>query len=192
MLIVGALLVVAAGLFLFSGRGPSAPGSPAATAPVEMAQMAPEAGQSPTNTASSAPPEASTAPEEAQSPATKTPEPSGAAQAPGAASPEGGDPAAYLLVTARGVQYEPIPLERETEFTLRQKDTGAENTIHVTQDSVRMAFSTCENQDCVEQGVVSLANRETEDFAQYDRLPAQRGHAGADYRGRGGAGGGRG
>ena len=79
---------------------------------------------------------------------------------PTAAPSAGGPEEAYLLITVRGVQYEPIALDGEGEYTLRQKDTGAENTIHVTKDSIWMSSSTCENQDCVEQDVVSLENRQ--------------------------------
>ena len=35
------------------------------------------------------------------------------------------------------------------------------NTIHVTPDSIWMEHSTCDNQDCVMQGTVSLDNMET-------------------------------
>lgn len=68
---------------------------------------------------------------------------------------------AYLLVTVRGVPYEPIPLDQEADLVLRQKETGMENVIRITPGSVRMASSTCDNQDCVEQGTITLANRNT-------------------------------
>lgn len=63
---------------------------------------------------------------------------------------------AYLLVTVGGVTYQPIPLQGEGEFSLTQGDSGMVNTVHVTPDSVWMAESTCDNQDCVDQGVVAL------------------------------------
>lgn len=63
---------------------------------------------------------------------------------------------AYLLVTVAGVTYQPIPLQGEGQFSLTQGETGMVNTVHVTPTSVWMADSTCDNQDCVEQGVVSL------------------------------------
>lgn len=66
------------------------------------------------------------------------------------------EPEAFLVVTARGVQYDPIPLLYETEYTLNQKDTGASNTIHVTRDSIHMSAANCDNQDCVMQGTVTL------------------------------------
>ena len=63
---------------------------------------------------------------------------------------------AYLLVTVGGVTYEPIPLQGEGEFSLTQGNGSMVNTIHVTPTSVWMAESTCDNQDCVDQGVVDL------------------------------------
>lgn len=67
-----------------------------------------------------------------------------------------GEAQAYLLVTVAGVTYQPIPLKGEGQFSLTQGETGMVNTVHVTPTSVWMADSTCDNQDCVEQGVVSL------------------------------------
>ena len=74
-------------------------------------------------------------------------------QAPDAAPAEA---KAYLLVTVGGVTYQPIPLQGEGEVSLTQGDSGMVNTVHVTPDSVWMAESTCDNQDCVDQGVVAL------------------------------------
>ena len=64
---------------------------------------------------------------------------------------------AYLLITVQGVVYEPLPLTGEGSFTLTQGD-GAANTVRITPDSVCMEHSTCENQDCVDQGIVTLEN----------------------------------
>lgn len=72
------------------------------------------------------------------------------------------DPAApeaqsYLLVTIGGTTYQPLGLHTEGAFTLTQGEDGAVvNVVHVTPTSVWMESSTCDNQDCVEQGVVSL------------------------------------
>ena len=68
---------------------------------------------------------------------------------------------AWLLVTAGSITYQPIPLIEEGEYSVIQEETGAENVIHVTTESVDMKSSTCENQDCVKQGVVSLDNRDS-------------------------------
>ena len=67
---------------------------------------------------------------------------------------------AYLLVSVQGVLYEPIPLSEEGSYTVKQGEEMA-NTIHVTPDSIFMESSTCDNQDCVLQGTVSLDNMET-------------------------------
>jgi len=64
---------------------------------------------------------------------------------------------AYLLVTVGGVLYEPIALYEEGSYTIRQGE-DVENVIHVTSDSVVMESSTCDNQDCVLQGTVTLEN----------------------------------
>lgn len=67
---------------------------------------------------------------------------------------------AYLVVSVGGAIYEPLPLLGEGAFTLKQ-DENTTNTVHVTRDSVWMEHSTCDNQDCVEQGTVTLDNMET-------------------------------
>lgn len=64
---------------------------------------------------------------------------------------------AYLVVTAAGAVYEPIPLAQTGRITLRRGDLV--NVIEVTPTSIRMAESTCDNQDCVEQGEVTLDNK---------------------------------
>ena len=65
---------------------------------------------------------------------------------------------AYLVVTVAGAMYEPIPLYQEERYSIRRGDMV--NVIEVTPDSIRMHESSCDNQDCVEQGVVSLDNRQ--------------------------------
>lgn len=64
---------------------------------------------------------------------------------------------AFLVVTVAGAMYEPIPLYQEGRYTIRREDLV--NVIEVTTDSIKMHESSCDNQDCVEQGVVSLDNR---------------------------------
>ena len=68
---------------------------------------------------------------------------------------------AYLLVTVGGVPYQPLPLTQEGNYTITQKATGAENVIHVSTEGVYMKSSTCENHDCVQQGEVTLTNKDT-------------------------------
>lgn len=64
---------------------------------------------------------------------------------------------AYLVVTVAGAMYEPIPLYEEGRYTITRGDMV--NTIAVTPESVLMHSSSCDNQDCVLQGEVSLENR---------------------------------
>ena len=64
---------------------------------------------------------------------------------------------AYLIITVQGNIYEPLPLTGEGTFTIRQDETTF-NTVHITPTSMWMEHSSCDNQDCVEQGVVSLEN----------------------------------
>ncbi len=84
-------------------------------------------------------------------------DPTSAPAADGADTPRA-PAAAYLVVTVNGNMYEPIPLDEEARYTVRQGEKV--NTIAVTPDSICMAESTCDNQDCVLQGVVDLENRE--------------------------------
>lgn len=66
-------------------------------------------------------------------------------------------PQSYLLVTVGNTTYRPLGLYTEGVFTLSQGEDGTVvNAVHVTPTSVWMESSTCDNQDCVEQGVVSL------------------------------------
>ena len=65
----------------------------------------------------------------------------------------------YLLATVGEAVYI-LPLLREGDMTVNQGN-GVSNTFHVTADSVRMVSSTCENQDCIEEGTVTEENRKT-------------------------------
>lgn len=69
----------------------------------------------------------------------------------------------YVLVTtATQSGWLPLPEEGEVSYPLRQllpDGTEAENVIHLTPDGVYMEDSTCEGHDCVDQGVVTLENR---------------------------------
>ena len=65
---------------------------------------------------------------------------------------------AYLAVTTSGGT-KIYPLTKSGRMTVRQKSSGATNVIRVTPDSVEMASSTCENQLCVHEGVVTLDNK---------------------------------
>ena len=65
---------------------------------------------------------------------------------------------AYLVVTVAGAMYEPIPLYEEGRYTITRGDMV--NTIAVTPTSIKMHESSCDNQDCVLQGEVTLENRD--------------------------------
>ena len=70
----------------------------------------------------------------------------------------------YVLVTTN-TQSGWLPLPEEGEFTFPLKQvlpdgTEAENLIHLTPDGVYMEDATCANHDCVEQGTVTLENRD--------------------------------
>lgn len=70
------------------------------------------------------------------------------------------EPKAYLLVIIGDAVYQPVPLTGDGDYTVTQKASGAENKIHVTAESIQMSSANCDNQDCVDQGEVSLSNRE--------------------------------
>ena len=69
----------------------------------------------------------------------------------------------YVLVTtATQAGWLPLPEEGEASFPVKQvlpDGTEAENVIHLTPDGVYMEDSTCEGHDCIDQGVVTLENR---------------------------------
>jgi hypothetical protein len=114
--------------------------------------------------------EAAKAPPSGTSEETAAPEPVEGVATPSPAAMEGenADPTprptlypanSYLRIsTGRGV-YAPIPLVEDGSFKLTQGE-GIENVIHVGKDSFYMESSTCDNQDCVEQGEVTLDNIE--------------------------------
>ena len=56
-----------------------------------------------------------------------------------------------------------LPEEGDLSFTISQTRGAekAENIIHLTPDGVYMESSTCENQDCIRQGRVTLENKDT-------------------------------
>ena len=71
---------------------------------------------------------------------------------------------AYVLVqTNGGAGLLPLPLEGEYTRTVRQvMDDGTEavNVLHLTADGFRMEESNCPGHDCMEEGEVTLENRE--------------------------------
>ncbi len=69
------------------------------------------------------------------------------------------DAQAFLLVTMGNNVYAPIPLTGETYYKLTN-GTGV-NIVHVTETSINMHEANCDNQDCIEQGEVTLENKDT-------------------------------
>ncbi len=115
------------------------------------------------------------APEKTVSPepspeASPTPEVSGAPQ-PAAAGPmpmaQTDEVRGYVVIQVNGQQYgNPIAMDRDKIITIRQ-DADTINQVHITPQSVYMESSTCANQDCVGQGIVTLDNYETRILGAY-------------------------
>lgn len=100
---------------------------------------------------------AETAPE-----ATATPEQTAEAEQtrePGESEETSKTPRGWLLISVDNKTYAPYPLTKTGDYTVNQKKKNAKNVIHVTEDSIEMAFSTCDNQLCVSEGVVTLENK---------------------------------
>lgn len=73
----------------------------------------------------------------------------------------------YVVLTVGGRQYgDPIAMDREKIITIRQDD-GKVNLVHITPEKVYMESSTCENQDCVGQGEISLDNYDKRILGSY-------------------------
>ena len=75
------------------------------------------------------------------------------------------DPAvAYVLVRMPDpVGLLPLPLEGEYTRTIRQvmaDGSEAINVLHLTPDGFRMEDANCQGHDCIEEGEVTLENRE--------------------------------
>lgn len=79
-------------------------------------------------------------------------------------NPRGKAPAAnaatYLRVQVGKETTQVIPLNEKKQVTVEQED-GKINVIQADQDAAYMLSSTCKNQQCIHQGVVSLANRDS-------------------------------
>ena len=78
------------------------------------------------------------------------------------ASANGGVPGAqaYLRIQVGNEVWEPIALADGDEYTINQPD-GKTNVVHVTATGAVMHSSTCDNQSCVDQGQVTLENRDS-------------------------------
>lgn len=137
VLIVAALLLIVAVLMVVLRR--NAPANVDANAPLLPL------------TATDAPTEAPT------ELATSTPE--AAATPEATATPDLSQVKAFLVVTVGDKTYQPIPLTEEGYYRLRHGDCI--NIVHVTPTSIDMHEANCDNQDCVEQGEVTLENKGT-------------------------------
>ncbi len=65
----------------------------------------------------------------------------------------------YILLTVNGERQPLLPLDGERDIAVRQP-TGEANVLRLTESGVRMHSSTCHNQLCVQQGEVTLENRD--------------------------------
>ena len=164
-LIIAAVLVVAAALLVISRLMPKT------TLEEKIADvtLAPDAVEYLDATAEPAAQtaQASAAPVtgETEAPATEaTAEPEAAPQAASVGpmpAPQTADVKGHVVLTVGNRQYgDPIPMDRDKVITIKQKD-GQINKVHITPQKVYMEFSSCDNQDCVGQGEVTLDNYET-------------------------------
>lgn len=65
----------------------------------------------------------------------------------------------YLRIIVANRLYQPIPLSGDHLITITQP-TGQKNVAVVEHGEVHMEASTCENQVCVTQGMMSMQNRD--------------------------------
>ncbi len=66
----------------------------------------------------------------------------------------------YLVLETQSGVHAPVPLNRDNEFRVTQAD-GSENVVHIGKNAFYMASSNCDNQNCVQQGEVTLENRDS-------------------------------
>lgn len=149
--IAAALIIIVALIAIFAPQTRSIPENAPA---VEVDQLATQPAVTETPAV-----EATAVPEATEAPAaeaTAVPEATAAPETDEAAA-ETPAVEAYLVISVQGAIYEPLPLGGEGVFTIKQ-DENTYNTVHVTPTSVWMEHSSCDNQDCVDQGTVSLEN----------------------------------
>lgn len=73
----------------------------------------------------------------------------------------------YAIILVGQKQYgDPIPMDRDKTINIKQ-DNGQVNEIKITKDSVEMHASSCENQDCVHQGIITRDNYLTRILGSY-------------------------
>lgn len=64
---------------------------------------------------------------------------------------------AYLRITVPGQTYELVPLTEDREIVIEQED-GSRNVVEVFPGGFRMKESNCINQNCVQEGDVTVDN----------------------------------
>ena len=169
-LLIAAVLLVAAALLAVSRMMPKT-NIEEKTADVTMVPDAVEyveATQAPTEVPTAEPTaEATQAPTaEPTAEATQASEASAAMVGPMPA-PQTSEVKGHVVITLGSRQYgEPIPMDREKIITVRQEN-GHVNKVHITPEKVYMESSSCDNQDCVGQGEITLDNYETRILSTY-------------------------
>ncbi len=68
--------------------------------------------------------------------------------------------AGYARIYLDGELYQTVSLDQTTDVEIAQPD-GSVNIVHISTDGVSMAYATCPNQNCVEQGVLTPKNSGT-------------------------------
>lgn len=161
-LIIGAVLLIAVVLFIVSRVMPKTDlnqkTADVTLAPdaVEYLDATPEASAEPTESPK-ATPEPTAVPEET-APAEATEAPQSANMMGPMPVPQTEEVKGHVIITVGGRQYgDPIPMDRDKIITIRQEN-GEINKIRITPDSVDMEYSTCENQDCIGEGTITLDN----------------------------------
>ncbi len=106
-------------------------------------------------------------PVEAPTDAPQTTPEASAEEAADASSADSGENVRYAkgyvrVITSTQTGWLPLPESGEQTFPLKQLTESGdeiENVIHLTPNGVYMESATCENQDCVHQGEVTLENK---------------------------------
>ncbi|MBQ2953948.1 MAG: NusG domain II-containing protein [Clostridia bacterium] len=77
-----------------------------------------------------------------------------------------------VIIRVGDEEYARVPLSQPQTITINQAN-GAVNVVEVTENGMRMASSTCQNQICVHRGWITLDNWELMGGAFVSCLPNQ-------------------
>jgi len=166
ILLIAAVLVLAAVMFGVSKLMPKTDLSQK----VAEVTLAPDAvtyvDASPEPAAETEAPAVTVVPAETEAPAVteapKAPQAAGPMPPPKAEKVRG-----HVVLTVGGRQYgDPIPMDRDKIITIKQ-ESGAVNQVHITPEKVYMEYSSCENQDCVQQGEIHMDTYKTRILSTY-------------------------